>query len=1102
MIYFIYGSAGSGKTTALFRYIEEDVKNEKRSFILVPEQETVAVERNILSSFPAKSQLKLEVLNFSRLCNRIFRTYGGLSYDTADKGVKSLLMWNNLRELSPLLEEYKFADVTDFALTEKMLSAVKELKAYNVSPVKLEASSEKIPQSSSLYSKIRDISLIYSAFVNKLSESFSDSSDDLSIALDIIKNNNFFYGANVYIDSFAGYTEQEFQMISRIFELAENVYVTIGIPRPEDPSIHFEGLKSTALKLKKLLCGKDHQEIFLSENHRTDSDELKYLEKNLWRFDSPKFVPAENTKRSIFPYLCQSPYSEAELAASEICKSVREGLKYSEIAIIVRDTESYRGILDTTLQKYNIPYFMSEKTDLMTKPLAKYIFSALKIKESNWRLQNVISHLKTGFSDIDPYEIDLFDDYTSTWNINGNSFFDDYWTMNPDGYSSLLTERGKRILSVANSVKERFVPPLALYFARLDASENVSEMCKATVDFLKDTHVTDKVRSIYSRNLELGNKKAAAEDLQLYRITLDILYQFSSVLGEEKLNFSEFSAALALMFAQSDIGTIPTAADEVIIGSASMLRTDKIKCAILLGLNEGEFPQAVKDNGIFTDADKAILSDLEINLSSDSNMKAVEELYFLYRSMTSPANKLILTTATASSSGKAQRPSVVFDRLEQLFGYKPINEKNVSVLDRIWSYETASQYYPKIRNTAEGKVVRQILDQAPEKANIISRTDMPLAQKECTVSNEITERIFGRRMLMSHSRLEKYVRCGFDYYCNHVLRLRENKRAVFQLNDIGSFVHAILERFMRELCADGVLNLSLSEKEIEKILERSINQYLTELLGESYTISNRTKHLFLRLRRLSLLLVNNLIKEFKDSSFYPAYFELPIGFSVDSKIEALTFTLNDGSTVALRGFVDRVDLYRQDGNVYVRVVDYKTGSKEFSLDDVREGLNMQLLLYLFTICKTESSEIKKEFGCDENGSILPAGIQYLSSNIKTVSLDEFLSDNEINSRVESKLNRSGLFLDDKEILTAMNRDLDPSILNGVKTKDGEIIGKALASKEAFDMIFDELSQTVIKIAQSMRDGIADPYPKIRSGSSPCNYCKMNAICRSAIKTDY
>lgn len=1101
MIYFIYGAAGSGKTTTLFDYVSKDVESGQKAVILVPEQETVAVERRVLTDFPASAQLTLEVLNFSRLCNKIFRTYGSLSYDVADKGIKSLLMWNNLRELSPLLEEYRFSDVTDFSLTEKMISAVGELKAYNVSPLKFEASCEKIPHDSSLYSKARDISLIYSAYVNKLSESFSDSSDDISIALNLLKNNNFFSGVNVYIDSFAGYTEQEFLMLSRIFELAENAYITIGMPSPDDPSIHFESLRNTAKKLKKLIDGKKHKEIILGENKRAQSADLKYLCENIWRFDA-KRASVDSTQRSIFPYLCESPYSEAEIVSCEISRAIREGIKYGEIAIIARDTEAYRGILDIALQRYNIPYFISEKTDLMTKPLAKYIFSALKIKESGWKLQNVISHLKTGLSDIEPDDIDLFDDYTATWNINGSRFFEETWTMNPDGYSSTLTERGKRILSVANSVKDRLVPPLARYFAKLDASENVSEMCRATVDFLNEAHVTDKVRTLYSKNMDLGNKKAAAEDLQLYNIMLEILYKMSSILGEEKLNFAEFSAALSLMFVESDIGTIPTAADEVIIGSASMLRASNVKIAILIGANEGEFPAAVKDSGIFTDSDKEILSSLDIELSSNSNIKAAEELYFVYRSICSSSSRLILTTTASSSNGRSKRPSVIFDRIEQLLGYKTINENTISPADRIWSYESAAQYYSKIKGTQDGVAAEQILLADNKRADSILHNDTPISQKDCTVSKDIADRIFGTRMNMSHSRLEKYVRCGFDYYCNYVLKLRENKKAVFQLNDIGSFVHAILERFMREIRVDGKLDLSLSNEEIHTILERSVNTYLVELLGEKYAVSNRTKHLFARLNKLSLLLVKNILKEFKDSSFYPAYFELPIGFSGEDKIEALEFTLNDGSTVALRGFVDRVDLYSQGGDVYVRVVDYKTGSKEFSLSDVKEGLNMQLLLYLFTICKTNNAKIKKEFGCAEDGSVLPAGIQYLSSNIKTVSLDEFLPDDEVSLRVESELNRSGLFLDDMDVLTAINQKLDPSILNGIKVKDGVAQGKNLASRETFDMIFNELSQTVIRVAQSMKDGAADASPLVRSGSSPCNYCKMNAICRSAQKTTY
>ena len=253
MIHFIYGPIGSGKTTVLLKYLESDIKQGKKTFFLVPEQETVAAERKIVSLFPASALLNAEVLNFSRLCNKIFRTYGGLSYNFATNTIKSLVMWNTLRELSSMLEEYRISDIADFSLTQKMLSATKELKAYCISPQKLDATCKKIDGDSSLYGKLRDISLIYSAYTSQLGEYFSDNSDDISKAIDILDEKNFFEGTNVYLDSFAGFTKQEFEFITKISSLCDDIYITLPLPTPNDNSIHLDSIKQTVTSLKKHL---------------------------------------------------------------------------------------------------------------------------------------------------------------------------------------------------------------------------------------------------------------------------------------------------------------------------------------------------------------------------------------------------------------------------------------------------------------------------------------------------------------------------------------------------------------------------------------------------------------------------------------------------------------------------------------------------------------------------------------------------------------------------------------------------------------------------------------------------------------------------------
>lgn len=1097
MVHFIYGAAHSGKTERVLGGIADDARAEKHIYLIVPEQETVALERRVVSMLEGSAQLCVEVVNFSRLCNLIFRATGGISYSSVTPSARSLIMWNTIRELSPMLEEYRAGEIHDTSLTEKMLSAVTELKAYGVSCSTLERACERLDRGTPLYRKLRDISLIYSAYSACLSESFDDSQDDIPRAMERLPDFAPMRGASVYIDSFSSFTGQELEFISALSRICGEIYITVPLPSPDDASIHLEGVRMSLTRLKRALDGAKYDEICLSSRDgdgEGDRDSaLEYLSSEIWNFEAQ---PLAGDAENVLIYQCETPYTESDTVACEIRRAMSEGVRCSEMAIILRSADEYRGILDVSLERYGIPYFMSEKTDLMTKPLTKFIFSALRIKEGGWRGADVIAHLKSGFCDVDPFDADIFEDYISTWSISGGRFFDGEWTMNPDGYSDMLTPRGERILETANSVRKAITEPLSLYFARLDASASVKEMCSATLDFLNFSGITEKIRLSCNESLRCGDKRSADEDMKLYTLTLTTLYDLAQIMGEKEFTTEEFSAALALMFSESEIGTIPTSADEVLIGTAPMLRTGKIRRAFVMGLNEGKFPAAISDTGIFTDADKQLLEALDIDLSSGTEARTSDELFYVCRALSAPSERLTLTFPTLSSDGSSQKCSIVIERVRELLpNARRIKDREIPFLDRIWNAESARTVLTRLGDMGDAERLGVIDASDP-------LLDTPLVRRECSVSPELVRQILGDRLSLTQSRLEKYVLCGFDYYCSYVLGLRESKRAIFRLNDIGSFIHSILDGFMREITSSGTLDLSLSDADIDRVLDRTVEKYLFGILGEDYAVSNRTRHLFLRLKRLSFVISKGLMEEFSNSDFFPAYFELGVG-TRGSDIRSLEFTLRDGSVVTLRGIADRVDTYKRDGNVYIRVVDYKTGSKEFSLDDLKNGLNTQLLIYLFSLCRAQSDEKRAELGCAEDGKIIPAGIQYLSTNAPTLSIVEPQAQDELERLIQEKFSRSGLLTNDPGILRAINHDLDPRYVSKVKfADDGTVYGKSLVSPEGFDMLYDMLAEVVVGVAQSLRDGRADAIPMVKkNGSTPCRYCKMYSICRAAVNEE-
>ena len=505
MIDFIFGTYGSGKTTEIFKRIALDTASKKKCFLIIPDQEAVQFERASLSALDLQSQLYLEIVSFSRLYNRVCREYGGLSYAYITKPMRSLIMWKTMRDLRPLLKEYNSGDSFDAALTDLMLSTIGEFKMSGISAEKLDQVSKKLPKDSALARRLSDIALIYSCYDNFVSERYSDSADDLSKLNDILASNDFFKNSNVYIDSFTSFTAVQHRIIDRIFKTADNVSITVPLTSATDSGISVESIARSFKKLKSStdLCG-EVKITQLGANCRTSSPALSYLVKNLWKLDKSSKDGTPSIDGDIVCELCSNPYSEAEAVASHVLSLLKQGARCRDIVIIMRDPENYHGIIEPALKNSNIPFFFSQKSDLCSMSSVKFILSALRIKKYNWQTSDVISHVKTGLCDVDPTEANLFEEYVNTWNIRGVHFFEQEWTMNPDGFVKERSERAEEILRAANSVRKKLAEPLIKLFVLLDAAENISDMCRALYSYMQD------------ENLELnkGNRNAREWDVK------------------------------------------------------------------------------------------------------------------------------------------------------------------------------------------------------------------------------------------------------------------------------------------------------------------------------------------------------------------------------------------------------------------------------------------------------------------------------------------------------------------------------------------------------------------------------------------------------------
>lgn len=1095
MINFIYGLPGTGKTTFISNKIKKDVENQKKALLIVTEQQTVEVETNMLKLLPPSAQLNFEVLNFSRLANKVFRLYGGLSYNYITDGMKNLFMKRTLIELAPLLNDYKLRNIGDTMMPSLMLAQINELKINGISATKLELVANKLEAGHPLRTKLSDIALIYQTFEGMIKNAYDDSSNDLEKLYKLLCKHDFFNSYNVYIDGFSSFTTYEYKIIERIFNQADNCFVTLPLPDRFCNEIHLSSVNDASNKLCSLV-GNDVNIIKLVTPYRAANDEAKRILTSLWNFTiDTKSLPPVTTSDFITITACDDKYCEAEAVANTVLQLLQKGYRRRDIAVIAGDINSYRGIIDSTFEKAHIPYFMSDRTELLSEPLISFILSALDIKLKNWRTSDVITYLKTGLTDILTDDADVFEIYVSTWKISGTHFLDEYWSMNPDGYTSEISQRGLKIIETANDVKNKLTAPLIKFFTMLDASKNVTELCNTTYEFFKAMNLSEKLSSQAQKAFSQNDRKSTLEFVGTHKAFIKVLSDISSSMGAIEMTVEEFASSLKLVFGNTKVNTIPTAADEVILGSASTLRTSNIRCAILIGMCDGEFPAQVSEKGLFSDSEKNILKDFEIEISGDTVSRNSEELLYSYRAMTLPSDKLFMFYHR-SSAGNSCKPSLAIKRTLALLPHLTINDYNTTdEIERLISKELSFELIRKMSPKTQA-ALKEIFKDDPVYTEFLNQLNIPISDTKCFITEETADDLFGNRLYMTQSRLEKYIKCHFLYYCQYVLKLRETEVANFNFANTGSFIHRILECFMRQVVDENGLKKELLPDEISYAISLETERYIVELFRDKVPPSKRLLHHFERLKKLALLVASDLYNEICESDFTPKFFELSIGRGKDPKLPPYEISLKDGSTILLNGVVDRVDIFKKNNEVYIKIVDYKTGSKKFSMSDIEKGLNTQMLLYLFAICNTNSSSFKEELGCNNGDTLKPASVMYVSTLVSPTNTSISSSQTEIMATASEQIIRDGLILNDPEIIKALNQNNSSKYLANIKlASTGEYKGKALVTYDDFAAIEDFINQTLSDISKELRGGNASAEPLKVGNTFPCDYCKMKQFCR-------
>lgn len=1113
---YILGPAGSGKSCEMISHILASLRNGKRVFLIVPEQEVMIAEKRVVQaaddSDPKVSCEELNVVSFRRLANLVFRKYSGLRYVSPSEGAKLLLMWQLTEELMP---NFSMREIEkDRSFSELMLSACDELKRNAVTPAMLETAEKKLAEDDPLRDKLHDLALIYSGYQFMMSGNYTDPSDDVTRMFEILKKNNFFEGSDVYLDSFSGFTMAELNVISMILRQANELFVTLCLPNPI-PNTGFETVQRTVKQLKALCENasvKDIREIRLERSDKYYSKELIELEKivrmNFYNEDNLIQLTerVEKDEYKVLPVRSDDEFSEVEFAAVRILDLVRKGARYRDIAIVTRGIDRLFGIIDPTLKKFDIPYFMSVRKAISSTPLFHAVTNALTVIDGGWKSADIMALLKVGEIKIDTDELDLLEKYTTLWAINGKSWKSDReWTMNPDGYSDKLTAEGCEELERVNRIRDRIREPLLCFEdAFLDASREkvtLEDGCRAIYEFLVNIGLRE--RTEFSKN---------DEAVTLYNTFMDMLDMLVRLGSDIPVNARTLKGILEMVADKTDFGSIPEVADCVMIGDAALLRAGSVKHVIMLECIDGVFPRAVADDSFFSDIEKNKLTELGISSSPSTDVMADDEQFYFYRAV-SAASETLAMVCPLQSKGEKCEPS---------FGFRLVQNAAIGAENEIVYPNDFSAEFRAVSNEILVRILRGKISDKDKFAIIRAagaelerrgffRGDK-LTESEASISAETAERIFGKDIALTQYRLESFVKCKFSYYCKYILGLSEPKQASFTAADEGNFIHRVLEKAVGELFDDNGLRKDIELLNIDEWLSDLTDEILRGMLGEEengeIVFTARLSVLIERLRKRTALLLRSLIEEFSNSKFRPSYFELNIG---NDGIEPLKVALSDGSSIYVYGKIDRVDTFKKGNDVMVRVVDYKSGSTEHSLKRIEKGLDLQLLLYMFAVWHTDRKRLSGPLGLEENsisgqpwgnakdeGSIIPAGVIYQSAAFPSISKDDPpLSDEEAIALGIKKFERNGFILDDRETLEAMDESFSGNFVPIKRDNDGVITavkGSELKTLEGFGTLLEQVSDILKEVGLSMRSGWASAEPM--KSEVPCKYCEFASFCRN------
>ena len=1053
MVRLLIGRDWTANSDEIMNRIARDVKARKGNRILmVPELVSHETERRLCTFAGDTASRYAEVLSFTRLARRVSDTMGSAAVECLDNGGRVVAMAAAARQLSSRLKAYAAVETKPEFLTG-LIDAIDEFKRCCITPQDLMEASRKTE--GSLAQKLEELSLLMDGYDGLCLRGKRDPRDQMTWLLEQLEDGTFAQEHVFYIDGFPDFTRQNLAVLAHL--MAASPEVTI--------SMNCDSLKSGLLAFEK--AGDTAGEIYRLATHAGVDIHIEVI--------PPYERPMNAVRESLFQgpiqpvktgglhvVRAQSPWQECMIAAQRVRQLVSEGCRYRDITVVCTDMPAYQPLMDLVFHRFHIPLYRSGTEEILQNSVINTVLSALDAAVGGFDQRETLRYLRSALSPVDSDTCDQLENYAVIWGIRG-SHWTQNWTGHPDGLSGQWDDVSRQQLCWLNDVRDQVIAPLQRLRDGIREAKNLRGEILAFTSFLEDIQLQERLSRMALELDETGDPRQAQILNQLWEILLSALEQMYAVLGDTVWEAEHFLRLLRLLLSQYDVGTIPPVLDAVQMGNISAMRCNRQKHLIVLGAEEGKLPGYSGSGGVLTDQERVILRELGVPLTGGAMEGIQAEFAEIYGVFCGAGE-----TITVCCSG--EQPSFLLRRLSQMAGYEE-------------AAQTPDGFGQADAFEAGACLARWNARAEAEKLDVLTGLEDTVCKRDFRfgeVRRESVQALYGSTLNLSASQIDRQAECRLSYFLKYGLRAKERKEAAIDPAEFGTYVHAVLENTARCIRDLGGFHKVTLEQTME-IAHRFSQEYAAQRFSE--LDSQRVNYLFRRNVQELDMVVQELWQELNHSEFEPVEFEL--GFGSGEALPPIAIA-NPAMNAVLRGFVDRVDVWDSGFSRYFRVVDYKTGKKDFDYCDVYNGVGLQMLLYLFALGENGDDLL--------GGHPIPAGVQYFPARAPYLSAEGKLDREAAEKERTAQWKRKGLLLNDEAVLHAMEPGDNPSRMCYTRKKDGTISGD-LADREQLKMLKEFVFRVLSNMVEDIASGNVEPNPYTRGTShSACAYCPYGSIC--------